>query len=82
MRPPRLRPGRPAEVEGEAGDLVSLIPVGGPVQGITTSGLRWPLTDGGLAPGSTRGISNEMTETEATVAVEDGSLLVVQGGKG
>jgi len=76
------RLGRPAEVEGETGDLVSLIPVGGPVQGITTSGLRWPLNDGGLAPGSTRGISNEMTETEATVAVEDGSLLVVHGGKG
>jgi thiamine pyrophosphokinase len=74
------RPGRPARLEGAPGDLVSLIPVGGPAQGETTTGLRWALDGGGLAAGSTRGISNEMTGTEATVEVEDGALLVVHGG--
>jgi thiamine pyrophosphokinase len=74
--------GRPALLSGTSGDLVSLIPVGGEALGVTTSGLRWPLDNGGLAPGSTRGISNEMTATEATVAVDEGRLLVVHGGTG
>jgi thiamine pyrophosphokinase len=67
-------------LEGQPGDLVSLIPVSGPALGVTTTGLRWRLDGGGLAPGSTRGISNEMTDAEATVAIEDGTLLVVHGG--
>ena len=75
-------PGQPVRLVGKAGDLVSLIPVGGAAHGVTTSGLRWPLNDGGLAPGSTRGISNEMTVTEATVEVEDGRLLVVHAWNG
>jgi thiamine pyrophosphokinase len=76
------RPDHPAHLEGKPGDLVSLIPAGGPALGVTTSGLRWPLDDGGLAPGSTRGISNEMTATEATVTVDEGRLLVVHKGTG
>lgn len=75
-------PDRRAHVEGRPGDLVSLIPIGGPALGVTTTGLRWRLDDGGLAPGSTRGISNEMTAAETTVAIEDGKLLVVHGGEG
>ena len=71
------RPGQPVGLGGKAGDLVSLLPVGGAAHGVTTSGLRWPLNEGGLAPGSTRGISNEMTTTEATIEVEDGRLLIV-----
>jgi thiamine pyrophosphokinase len=73
-------PDRPVHLEGQPGDLVSLIPVSGPALGVTTTGLRWRLDGGGLAPGSTRGISNEMTDAEATVAIEDGTLLVVHGG--
>lgn len=72
---------RPVRIQGEPGDLVSLIPVGGIAQGVTTSGLRWALNGGGLAAGSTKGISNEMTAAEATVAIDDGTLLVVHGGK-
>ncbi len=78
----RCSPERPVRLEGQPGDLVSLIPVGGAALGVTTTGLRWPLDDGGLAPGSTRGISNEMTATDATVAVDEGRLLVVHGGTG
>ena len=74
------RPGKPAHFEGAPGDLVSLIPVSGSAQGVTTSGLRVSRDGGGLASGSTRGISNEMTGTEATVEVENGALLVVHRG--
>jgi thiamine pyrophosphokinase len=75
-------PERPVHLEGRTGDLVSLIPVGGAALGVTTTGLRWRLDGGGLAPGSTTGISNEMAAAEATVAIEDGKLLVVHGGNG
>ena len=56
------RPGMSVVVHGESGDLVSLLPVAGVAGGIRTSGLRWRLDGETLAPGSTRGISNELTE--------------------
>jgi thiamine pyrophosphokinase len=64
-------------IEGERGDLVSLIPWNGAVTGIRTNGLRWPLNDETLYPDKTRGISNEMLETVAEVNIETGLLLVV-----
>jgi thiamine pyrophosphokinase len=65
-------------LHGAAGSTLSLLPAGGPALGITTTGLRWPLRDEDLAPGTTRGVSNEMTDRTATVAVRDGVLLAVQ----
>jgi thiamine pyrophosphokinase len=68
---------KPAILQGNPGDLVSLLPVGGDVQGVTTSGLAWGLQGDTLEFGFTRGVSNEMTATEARIEVESGSLLVV-----
>ena len=65
-------------LRGPVGSLVTLLPVGGPALGIRTTGMRWPLTDDELGPGSTRGVSNEMTGTTATVAVTAGVLLAIQ----
>ena len=64
-----------AVVQGRPGDTVSLLPLLGPVEGILTRGLRYPLRGETLYPEHTRGISNEMLETEATVAVTQGLLL-------
>ena len=60
------------------GSLCSLLPVGGVAHGVRTEGLRFPLHDEDLLPGSTRGVSNEFTAREATVSVRDGVLLAVQ----
>ena len=46
--------------------------------GVRTDGLRFPLHGEDLLPGSTRGISNELLGTTATVTVADGVLLAVQ----
>ena len=72
--------GSPAEVtlRGRAGDLVSLLPIGGDVTGITTSGLAYPLTDGSLLVGRARGLSNRRTAETATVTLRTGRLLVVE----
>lgn len=67
-------------LRGTPGDLVSLLPVGGPATGVRTEGLRFPLDDEDLPPGTTRGVSNELTAAEATVSVRSGVLLAVQPG--
>jgi thiamine pyrophosphokinase len=66
-----------APLDGPAGALVSLIPVHGRADGISTTGLRYPLHAEPLLAGSSRGISNEFLGGSACVAVERGALLVV-----
>ena len=66
-----------AEVNGAAGDIVSLIPWQGEVTGILTHGLKWVLQNETLYPHKTRGISNEMTGDTATIKIKSGLLLVV-----
>ena len=65
-------------IEGSLDSIVTLLAVGGPAVGVTTSGLRWPLTDAELAPTSTWGVSNEITESPARVALRGGTLFVIQ----
>ena len=52
--------GEPAALtlHGAAGDLLSLLPLGGAAEGVTTQGLQYPLTDEALYPGRARGVSN------------------------
>jgi thiamine pyrophosphokinase len=64
-------------IEGTARDYVSLFPLGGPVDGVTTSGLRFPLADATLPPGPSLGLSNELLGTEAQVTTRRGCLLIV-----
>lgn len=62
---------------GAAGDCVTLLAVGGDAHGVTTKGLRYALTDGALAHGSSLGVSNEMSETHSALTVARGSVLVI-----
>ena len=59
------------------GALVSLIPVGGPVTGITTNGLQWELDGDTFEAGTTRGVSNVMRAPVADIRIDSGCLLVV-----
>jgi thiamine pyrophosphokinase len=72
-----LVPGR-TELAGGAGDLVSLLPFGGDVVGITTEGLRYPLRDEPLLGGPSRGLSNVRLGPVAAVTIRIGRLLVVE----
>jgi thiamine pyrophosphokinase len=74
-----LRGGRMVTLRGSAGDLVSLLPLGGDARGVRTSGLAWALRGAMLRFGFSRGVSNEMTSHEARIELEDGLLLVVHG---
>lgn len=67
----------PTTLPGPAGRLCTLLPIGGPAVGVVTRGLRWPLADETLPPGTSRGVSNEIEDLPATVALRDGVLLAV-----
>jgi thiamine pyrophosphokinase len=63
---------------GAPGELLTLLAIGGPATGVTTSGLEYPLRGETLEPGSTRGVSNVVTETEASVTLTGGVLLAIR----
>jgi thiamine pyrophosphokinase len=63
---------------GRPGDLVSLLPLGTGVEGVTTRGLAYPLIDEPLPPGRARGLSNVRTAAEVGIVVRRGLLLVVE----
>ena len=58
------------------GALISLLPWGEAVQGVTTSGLQYPLKDASLYPWRTRGLSNVATSNQISVTVKSGQLLL------
>jgi len=64
-------------VEGEPQDSISIFPLSGPATGITLEGMEYPLENAILEPGDTLGFHNELIGSEATVSVEEGTLLVV-----
>ena len=66
---------------GPAGALLSLVPMHGPARGVVTSGLRYPLADEDLDPGTTRGLSNELVGGPATVGLRGGILLALAPGE-
>ncbi len=66
------------ELPGRTGDVVTLLPLGGDVEGVTTRGLRYPLRDEPLIVGPARGLSNVRDEEDAAVAVRRGLLLVCE----
>ncbi len=63
---------------GRPGDLVTLLPLAHPVDGVTTVGLVYPLRDEPLLEGSTRGLSNGIEAAGAQVSLRGGSLLIVE----
>ena len=73
-----LHAGATLAFDGSPGDLVTLLPLGGDARGVTTAGLRWPLDAATLGMGRSRGLSNEVVDTPASVRIVEGTLLVVE----
>ncbi len=65
------------EIRGQAGEVVSLLPLFGPAEGIHTTGLRYPLRGETLLPERSRGVSNELLGRQAEVRLEKGVLLCI-----
>lgn len=65
------------EIVGQAGDLVSLIPLAGDAHGVSTTGMQWQLQAETLHVGAARGVSNRLTAEKATVRLKNGLLLCI-----
>jgi thiamine pyrophosphokinase len=75
-----LRAGETLTLDGAPGSLVSVVPLSEQVTGITYAGLEYPLHHATLRLGSTRGVSNVLAASPATIHIESGMLLVVTSG--
>ncbi|MGH2427743.1 MAG: thiamine diphosphokinase [Candidatus Limnocylindria bacterium] len=73
-----LHAGESLLLKGATGDLVTLLPMSGDAEGVTTTGLRWRLDAETLRMGRSRGLSNEVVRPPASVQLERGVLLVVE----
>ena len=67
---------------GPLGALVTLLPVNGNADGVTTEGLRYPLRNETLRFGRARGLSNEVASLPAKVSLDKGTLLVFETPQG
>jgi len=66
-----------ADVRGQPGDTLSLVPLAGDAIGVTTHGLEYPLADDVLVFGPARGVSNVITAPGARVELREGLLLAI-----
>jgi thiamine pyrophosphokinase len=72
-----IHAGDDVSLTGAPGAVLSLLALGGPATGLTTTGVLWPLSSDTLLPGSTRGVSNEIVSSPVRVQLAGGSLLAV-----
>lgn len=65
------------EIYGNPEDTLSLIPLDGDAEGITTYHLAYPLSDETLRIGPARGVSNMLTSKTARVEIRSGIVLAI-----
>ena len=65
------------EIQGKAGDTLSLIPLNGEARGVITENLAYSLKDETLHTGPSRGLSNVLISETASVQIREGNLLAV-----
>lgn len=65
-------------IHGKSGQTLSIIPVFSDAEGLTASGLEYPLNSETLYFASTRGISNVMTADTCEITIEKGLALVIK----
>jgi thiamine pyrophosphokinase len=72
----RVTPERPLALQGLAGQTISLIPMGS-CNGVTATGLRWPLSEVDMGPGEALSQSNLAEADEIEVRLQIGTLYVI-----
>lgn len=65
-------------IEGNKGDIVSVIPCKGDAKGVTLRDLEYPLDEFDLEYSTPRGVSNVMLDNVCHINVRDGCLLIVK----
>ena len=62
---------------GECGAYLSVFAIGGNAYSVSIKGAKYEVEDVTLTPDFPLGVSNEFTDTEARIAVEEGALLII-----
>lgn len=65
-------------IYGKKGDIVSIIPVGGDLLGVSTGGLEYPLENEDLYFAQSRGVSNVMISNKCTITKRAGSGIIIK----
>jgi thiamine pyrophosphokinase len=65
-------------IKNAVGQTVSLFPLDSPAEGISLNGFKYPLNNERLEMGGSRGMSNVIIQSPATIYIKYGSLLIVQ----
>jgi thiamine pyrophosphokinase len=68
----------PLTTASDLNQLVSILPIGTNVSGVSTTGLRWPLHDDQMSATQSRGVSNVVIETPFSVSASHGTLAVIR----
>ena len=66
------------KVQGEIGDLLSIIPISTIVRGVTLKGLEYQLVNRDMYLGSSLGISNVFASDNAEIHIKEGLILVIK----
>ena len=64
-------------LSGNPGSYLSVFAAGGKAYGVTIKGAKYEVEDVNLSPAFPLGVSNEFTDTDAYISVEDGALLII-----
>ncbi len=73
-----VMPGESRFIEGNPGDLFSLLPLTTEVRGVNVRGARWPLEDAVFTVGDPYGVSNRLEGSRASVSIKTGILLLIR----
>ncbi len=63
----------------DLGTIISFFPVGTPITGFSSKGVKYPLSDSALVMGSQDGTSNEIISDEVEITFDEGFLGVFVG---
>lgn len=66
------------ELTGQKGDIISLLPLSGKVEGITIRGVGYPLTDAVMEIGHPYGVSNVFEENTVQLSIKTGYMIVMK----
>ncbi|MDR1774037.1 MAG: thiamine diphosphokinase [Clostridioides sp.] len=66
------------EIEGNKGTVISILPDGGHAQGISLSGLEYPLSNYTMKYSKVIGISNVMESDVCKIEVKKGQVLIIK----
>lgn len=69
--------GKTTELNFPIGTIVSILPIGGDVTGLTITGFEYPITAGEMSVDKPYGISNVVNRNSQQISFEQGLLMVI-----